>query len=133
MHQNYPRNSKIASKSRQEVGQAVLDPNTILTALIHNLKIAWPTKISKSFWSSFNNPYKMHILFFKKVLITQTIITAHHLFRSLCEIRGDCFGKSFFFFFFEGALSKEKYQGQNNHQQMYTMTKIQMVQSYYYH
>ena len=39
-----------------EVGQAVLiDQNNILTVLIHNLKTAWPTRISMPFLSSFDN------------------------------------------------------------------------------
>ena len=36
----------------------VIDPSNILTVLIHNLKIAWPTKIQMSFLSSLNNLLK---------------------------------------------------------------------------
>ena len=36
-------------------GSWVIDPNNILTILIHNLKSVWPTKISMSFLSSLNN------------------------------------------------------------------------------
>ena len=49
---------------------SIIDPNNILIVLIHNLKTAWP---AKNFNAIFSVPwvvnYKMHILFFKKVLM----------------------------------------------------------------
>ena len=47
----------------------VIDTNNILTVLIYNLKIAWPTNISMPFWVPWTIYYQMHMLFFKKELI----------------------------------------------------------------
>ena len=52
---NCPRNSKIAWKLGRPSGSWVIDPNNILTVLIHNLKTAWPTKISMPFLSFLGN------------------------------------------------------------------------------
>ena len=64
---------ELKSSFKNKEGQAVLElliQNNILTALIYNLKTAWPTKISMPFLSSliffFN---KMHNSFFRKLLI----------------------------------------------------------------
>ena len=47
--------------------------------------------------------------------------------RSLCEIRGDCFGPRYFS---EGAqLPKKNTEVQDNHRQIHTMTEKYMVQS----
>ena len=49
------------------VGEVVeLLIQTTLDSLAHNLKTTWPTKISKQFFSSLNNYYKMHILFLQE-------------------------------------------------------------------
>ena len=67
---NRPRYSKKSIKIK--VGQAVLEfllQKQHLAVLICNLKTAWPTKISMPFLSSLNNFYKMHNLFFKRLLI----------------------------------------------------------------
>ena len=52
---NCPSNSKTASKFKWPDGSWVIDPNNILNVLIHNLKTAWPTKISMPFLSSLEN------------------------------------------------------------------------------
>ena len=55
----YSKLSKEIKKKHQNLGRLngywIIDPNIILTVLIHNLKTSWPTKIPMSFLSSLNN------------------------------------------------------------------------------
>ena len=53
----------ILCKDHRGLNSWLTDQNNILTALNHNLKSVWPTKISMPLVSSLDN--KMHTLFFK--------------------------------------------------------------------
>ena len=70
---SYRKLSKELKKQHQNLGRPsgswVIDPNNILTVLIHNLKTAWPTKISMSFLSSLNNlPQDAYVIFQEVIL-----------------------------------------------------------------
>ena len=59
MYASYSRLSKEFKKYHENLsrsnGSWVIDQNNILNVLIHKLKIAWPSKISMKFISSFDD------------------------------------------------------------------------------
>ena len=63
------RNSKQHWNLNRPSGAWVIDQNNILTVLIHNLKTAWPNKFQCHYWVPWTIYFKIHTLFFKKMLI----------------------------------------------------------------
>ena len=66
---NCPRNSRLHQNLVSHSDSLVIDPNKILTVLIHILKMAWPTKISMPFLGSLNNLLNDAYIKFNKDLI----------------------------------------------------------------
>ena len=73
MYASYSKLSKeLKNIIKIEEGQVLLElliQTNILTVLIYNLKTAWSTNISMPFWNPWTIFYKMHNLFFKKLII----------------------------------------------------------------
>ena len=74
------------------------------------------------------NTHKTHEIV-KVAVINDNNNFAPSLFRSLCEIGGDCFGPRYFSS--GAALPQKNTSVQNNHLRFHSMTSKKMVRSYY--
>ena len=88
---NCPRNSKMASNWSKSSDSWVIGQNIIFTVLINNLKTTWPTKTSMPFLIPWTIYFKMHALFYEKVLMIFEI--AHKTYKFQVKVQHPLKGK----------------------------------------